>query len=398
MSDYPGRDRINHDMNRDQLEEFESDATMSSTWQRRPVAVIFFVAFLLVLLWAAGRILAPFLDAILIAAIVVTFTYPWYRRLSEMMKNRRELAAVVMLIVVTVTIVIPSFFLMTALVHQATTLFDLIQNADANEILASLRIEGNLARIAAVIPGFDPDSIRPDQLIVGVIEKIPGWVASYGGKLLSGLTGVAIGFVFMILAAYYFYVEGERLVKIVEDISPLPEEYERQIVRTFTGVVDATFRGQILTALAQGAVTSIGLAIAGIPGWLFWGAVASLFSLIPMVGAAAVWAPGAIYLFAVAALKDTSWTPAIFLAIWGIAVVSLIDNLIRPWAMKSGTNMSAIVLFFSIVGGLRAFGFVGLIIGPLVFALLVTFVQMFRHFFASEAFGDSSVSPPVAER
>jgi predicted PurR-regulated permease PerM len=164
-------------------------------------------------------------------------------------------------------------------------------------------------------------------------------------------------------------------------LSPLPDEYDEEIIHKFRSVVDATFRGQVLTAIAQGLVTGIGLAIAGVPAPILWGAVAALFSLIPMVGAAAVWVPASIYLFVLASMDRIGWGWGIFLVVWGIAVVSVVDNLIRPWAMKAGTNMHAIVLFFSIIGGLSAFGFVGIILGPLVVALLVTVIAIYRDFF-----------------
>ncbi|MCA1733540.1 MAG: AI-2E family transporter, partial [Acidobacteria bacterium] len=203
----------------------------------------------------------------------------------------------------------------------------------------------------------------------------------YGGSLLASLTSIAIGFIFMLLAAFFFYVSGETVVEELKVLSPLPDEHEHEILERFKGVIDATFRGQILTAIAQGVVTAIGLAIAGIPAAAFWGSVAAIFALIPMVGAAAVWLPAAIYLFARSAMQETAMWPAIFLVIWGAALVSLVDNLIRPWAMRRGTDMSAIMLFFSIIGGIRAFGLIGLILGPLVFALFATMIPMYKYFF-----------------
>lgn len=356
-------------------------------WREQPITTVFFLAIALIIAWAGIKILLPFLTPILLAAIIVTFTWPVYRRIRDRVKGRSNLAATLMLLIVTVTIILPASLLILLLIQQASTLFVTIQNTDYSDVLESLRIQERIAYIQRVAPWVDIEAIQPGKLIVGAVERIPRWVATYGGSLLASLTNVAIGFVFMLLAAFFFYVEGESIVDELRIISPLPDEYERQIVDSFKGVIDATFRGQILTAIAQGFVTAIGLAIAGIPAAAFWGAVAAIFSLIPMVGAAAVWVPAAIYLFARSAMHDSSLVPAIFLVIWGALVVSLVDNLIRPWAMRRGTNMSAILLFFSILGGIRAFGIIGLILGPLVFALFVTMVQMYKYFFTPQLVG-----------
>jgi predicted PurR-regulated permease PerM len=341
--------------------------------------VVAFALFALLILWAAGKIVAPYITPILIAAIIVTFTFPLYRKLRDRMKGRGGLAAVVMLIGITVVIAIPAFILTLMLVQQATHLIELIQRTDFQAVLSSIQLNERLGWVRRYVPAFNPGAISFDQVIVRIVQQIPAFVAAYGTKVLGGFAGVLIGFAMTLLASYFFYTEGERLVEEVKSLSPLPDEYDEEIFRKFRGVVDATFRGQVLTALAQGLVTGIGLAIAGVPAPVLWGAVAALFSLIPMVGAATVWVPASIYLFILASLERAQWWQGVFLVAWGIGVVSLVDNLIRPWAMKSGTNMNAIVLFFSIIGGLAAFGFTGLILGPLVFALLVTVVEMYRE-------------------
>ncbi len=349
--------------------------------KKRPLAVATFFLLAVLVLWATGKILAPYITPILLGVIIATFTFPVYRRLRTRMKDRHQLAAGLMLLGVTLTIILPAFILMMLLVQQATTVFELVQKTDFQAIVKQLRIDERLALVERYVPGFDSSVVQPDQLVARAVQTIPGLVASHGATALASFANIILGFLMMLLAAYYFYTEGEKIVQELVYLSPLPDEYDEEIIQRFRGVVDATFRGQILTALAQGAVTGIGLAIAGVPAPVLWGAVAALFSLIPMVGAAAVWVPATIYLFIAASFGNTSYGYAIFLLVWGLLVVSVVDNLIRPWAMKSGTNMNAIVLFFSILGGISAFGFVGILLGPLVFALLVTVAHIYKNFF-----------------
>src|SRR5260370_40151221 len=109
------------------------------------------------------------------------------------------------------------------------------------------------------------------------------------------IVGLVIGLFLVLLSAYFFYVEGETIVAEAETLSPLPARYNRQFAENFKGVIDATFRGQVITSLTQGIFIGIGLAIAGIPRAILWGAVATVLSLVPIVGSAAVWIPAALY-------------------------------------------------------------------------------------------------------
>lgn len=353
----------------------------SAQSKQHSLAVATFGLFAILVLWAAWKVLLPYITSILLAVIVVTFTFPWYRRLRARLNGRAGWAAVLMLLLITVTLVLPALILTMLLVEQATNLFDLLQKTDFQSMFASMRLTERLMWVKRFIPGFDPATIRAEEVILRIVRQVPALVATHGSAFLAGFANIVIGFLMMLLAAYYLYIEGERLAMEAKYLSPLPDEYDEEIFDKFRGVVNATFRGQILTAIAQGTVTGVGLAIAGVPAPLLWGAVAALFSLIPMIGAAAVWVPATIFLFLEASFRGGGYGWAIFMLAWGILVVSLVDNVIRPWAMRSGTNMDAIVLFFSILGGISAFGFIGIILGPLVFALLVTVIHIYKNFF-----------------
>jgi predicted PurR-regulated permease PerM len=186
----------------------------------------------------------------------------------------------------------------------------------------------------------------------------------------------------VLLSMFFFYVSGEEIVKQLSLLSPLPKRYDREFGERFKDVIDATFRGQVFTGIAQGVMTGIGLAIAQVPGAGFWGALAALLSLIPMVGAAAVWVPASIYLVISASMGNRPWWQAIFMILWGVIPVSLVDNIVRPWAMKGKAQLPAIPLLFAVLGGMQAFGFVGLVIGPLVFSLLMSIIDIYKSSFS----------------
>lgn len=348
----------------------------------RPLAVLVFAALALLILWAAWKIVSPFAAPILLALVIVTFSYRWYQRLTVKLKGRRNLAALIMVIGITLVVVIPATLLGLMLVQQATYLMQTMSVDEIRGYFNPERLGPVVATVQRYFPTFDPTTIRLDEMLVGAARQISAWVATRGSALFAGAAGLLFGFIMMLLASFYLYVEGENLGRNLMYLSPLPDEYDKEMFVKFHGVIDATFRGQILTAIAQGLLTGIGLAICGVQGAVFWGTIAAVFAIIPMVGAFIVWFPAGVYLLLKAASTGESYGWGIFLLLWGAIVVSLVDNIIRPWAMRSGLDMNAILLFFAILGGLIAFGISGLILGPLVFALLVTVLDMYRRFFA----------------
>ncbi|HET7434612.1 MAG TPA: AI-2E family transporter [Thermoanaerobaculia bacterium] len=360
----------------------ESELERKPEW--RLAGIIFFAVVAIMLLYAAFMILWPFMTAILLGAILVTLTFGTFKRVRERTKGSSVRAAVVMLISTTFIIVIPATVLAVLLVQQANVVVDRLQSGEAQQMVKRFDVQPYLLWIRRIAPNFDPATLSPDRLLLPAMRQVPGWVAHHGGAVIGGLAGMILGFFLVLLSMFFFYVEGESIVRQLSILSPLPKKYDHEFGPRFKDVIDATFRGQLFTAIAQGLATAIGLAIARIPGAAFWGAVAALLSLIPMVGAAAVWVPAAIYLCIAATMGSAAWWQAIFLIIWGVTVVSLVDNIVRPWAMRGKAQLPAIPLLFAVLGGLQAFGFVGLVIGPLVFSLLMSILEIYKQSFSLE--------------
>lgn len=366
----------------------ESGETLGTELEQRPkwrvAGVVFFGLLSMLLLYAAFRIIWPFMTAILLGAILVILTFGIFRRLRERMKGSSNRAAWTMLVGTTFVLVIPALILVLLLVQQADVVVDKLRSGEAQATVKRIDVQPYLQWIKRVAPNFDTKSLSPERLVLPAMQQIPGWVARNGGAVVGGLAGMLLGFALVLLSMYFFYTEGESILLQLSLLSPLPARYDREFMERFKDVIDATFRGQVFTGLAQGATTGIGLAIAQVPGAGFWGAVSALLSLIPMVGAAAVWVPASIFLAISASMGTRPWWPAIFLIIWGLIPVSLIDNVVRPWAMSGKAQLPAIPLLFAVLGGLQAFGFVGLVIGPLVFSLLMAIIDIYKRSFSTK--------------
>ncbi|HEV7241075.1 MAG TPA: AI-2E family transporter [Thermoanaerobaculia bacterium] len=364
-------------------EPVESGIEQKPQW--RLAGVIFFGLLALLLLYAAFRIIWPFMTAILLGAILVTLTFGIFKRVRARMGGSSNKAAIVMLLATTLLLVIPALILSIMLVQQANVVVEKLQSGEAQALVKRIDFEPVLALVKRVAPNFDPKTLSPDRLLLPAMQKIPGWVARHGGAVIGGLAGMVLGFALVLLTMFFFYTEGEEILSQLSVLSPLPKKYDREFAERFKDVIDATFRGQVFTGIAQGTMTGIGMAIAGVPGSGFWGAVAALLSLIPMVGAAAVWVPASIYLVISATMGTRPWWQAIFMILWGLIPVSLVDNIVRPWAMRGKAQLPAIPLLLAVLGGLQAFGFVGLVIGPLVFSFLMAMIDIYKRSFAAKS-------------
>ena len=371
-----------------------ADVEIERRPQWRLAGVIFFGLFALLLLYAAFRIIWPFMTAILLGAILCTLTFGIFRRVRNRFKGSSTKAAVVMLLGITFVVVIPALILAILLVQQANVVVERLQSGDAQAMIRRIDVATYLEPIRRIAPQFDPKTLSPERLLLPAMQQIPGWVARHGGAVVGGLAGLVLGFALVLLSMFFFYVEGEEIVQQLSVLSPLPRKYDREFAERFKDVIDATFRGQVFTGIAQGAMTGIGLAIAQVPGSGFWAAVAALMSLIPMVGAAAVWVPAAIYLVISASMGHRPWWQAVFMILWGVLFVSLVDNIVRPWAMRGKAQLPAIPLLFAVLGGMQAFGFVGLVIGPLVFSLLMSIIDIYKSSFSAKRTGAVVQSSP----
>jgi predicted PurR-regulated permease PerM len=358
-------------------------AGRNRTAEWRTPSVVFFSIIAIAVLWAAVRILLPFSGAIIVGAFLAIVTFPWYRRIRARVGGREQLATFLTLGLLTLVIVIPGFILVMLLIQQANELFARLRAADVQKVMASMNIADHLRWIQHRFPTFDPEQINPNRLILPLIDALPAWVATHGAAIVGGIADMLLAFGLMVLAIYFFFLQGEKLIAELKVLSPLQAEYDDQLLSKFESVVNATFRGQLSTSIAHGAATAVGFAIAGLPGSIFWGAVAAIASVIPVVGASVIWGPAAIYLFVAASSAGAGWFSPIFLTIWGLTVISMIDNVVRPMVMKGESEMSAIPLLFAIIGGLKVFGFIGLLIGPLILALLITVIDIYSKSFGA---------------
>jgi predicted PurR-regulated permease PerM len=187
-----------------------------------------------------------------------------------------------------------------------------------------------------------------------------------GGSVVMSALGTAVSFVVMLFVLFFVLRDGPALARQVVRMAPIEQRRRTLLWQHLSDVTRAVFLGIGLTALAQGVLLGVGFWIAGLPSPLVFGVIGVILALIPMVGPALLWVPAAIWL----AIQGHQGY-AIFLALWGAVVVSLVDNLLRPLLISGRAEVPTLAVFVGVMGGLAAFGFIGLFVGPIVLGLLV---------------------------
>ncbi len=189
---------------------------------------------------------------------------------------------------------------------------------------------------------------------------------SSGGMMLMGALGTTVSFALMLFVLFFVLRDGPTLAQQVVRLLPIEGRRRTLLQKHLTDMTRAVFLGLGLTAVAQGVLLGVGFWIAGLPSPLVFGVLGVILALVPMVGPALLWIPAAIWL---AARGDTGY--AIFLALWGSVVVGLVDNLLRPLLISGRAEVPTLAVFIGVIGGLAAFGFIGLFVGPIVLGLLM---------------------------
>jgi|WetSurMetagenome_2_1015567.scaffolds.fasta_scaffold191889_1 predicted PurR-regulated permease PerM len=352
---------------------------------------IVLLVLLLGALYLAFRIIRPFLDPILLAAILAPIVYPLFRWLRDRLRGRATPAAVATCLLVVIVILGPLSLLTVAVVNQGASSVQAIQtwvkDGQLDALMTGPKMDSFRAFAARAMPLVDPERLDLKKVVLSASSRLGNFVASNAGALLSSTGGMVANVVLMLFILFFFVRDGEALLVGLRALSPLRSDQEEMLLKQFRVVSRSSLLGILGTAVAQGTVGGIGLAIAGLPG-VFWGSVMVFTSLIPFVGTALVWAP------AVAFLLITGHTGmAIFLALWSILLVGTIDNFLRPILMKGGSEMSTLWMLFAVLGGLQLFGMPGLVYGPIVFGLCQVLLRLYQS-----EFGDflTRLPPPDA--
>jgi predicted PurR-regulated permease PerM len=343
---------------------------MSDLHERRVLVFLVLAALALTFL-----IVKPFWIAFFLAAVISAAIRPAMEWLSRKLRGRRSVAAALLTIAVLVVVVVPVASLGAVLVNQVIQGIEWLRETIQSEGVWGLieRLPGPAQDAAREVLQAVP---RPERQLQRLAGEQGGQAAAAVGGVLAATGTVLFQTVMMLIALFFFLVDGGRLVDWIDARVPLRPGQFRVLVEDFRQTSVSVVVASIGTAAIQTATAVVGYVIARAPNLLFLTLTTFIVALIPAIG-------GAFVVVGVALLLLATGHPiaGTFLAIWGLAVVSLSDNVARPYLLKGGMELHGGLVFFALLGGLAAFGGVGLILGPLIVTFLVTVTKLYRREF-----------------
>lgn len=339
-----------------------------------------FLAMLVGVSLAFVLLMKPFFGPIFWAIAIALIFHPFQLFLVRRLGVRPNVNALITLTVCMLIVVIPVLVLVTSLVAEGLGIYEQIQDGEIKPGEYIDQVNNSFPAIQALLAQFDINFSeirdRVVSLFVGGSQFLAKQALGVGQNTFQFFLGLAL----MVYLAFFLLRDGSKLVDLLIRALPLGDERERLLFAKFAEVTRATVKGNLLIAIIQGALGGIIFWLLGIGGALLWGVVMAIFSLLPAVGAALVWVPAAIYLAAVGNILE-----AVVLTIFGVVVIGLADNVLRPILVGRDTKLPDYIVLLSTLGGLAMFGINGFVMGPLVAALFMAFWGIFIREFSEES-------------
>ena len=344
----------------------------------------FFFALLLVILYGAFLILSPFLKAITWAAILAVVFYPAYAWLLKLFRGRATAAALTIIVLITLIIVLPGLQFISFLSDEAV---DLVKSVASLVNGEGIEIWRQKPWVQELLRWWDKLGVQLESFDFKVDWKgllLQGAQLS-SGVLVSQATGIAqniflflANFVIVLLTLFFFLRDGADFCYRLRRLLPMDHEHQERLFRNIFDSMSAVVHGSLVVAMVQGFLAGLAYWVLGVPYAVLWGVVTAFAALLPVGGTTVVSVPAAIYLF-----LEGQTVRGFLLLGWCLGVVVMIDNILKPILIGTRLRLPMLVLFFGILGGLSVFGALGLILGPVLFALLAALFDLYLEEYAA---------------
>jgi predicted PurR-regulated permease PerM len=343
----------------------------------------FFFGVFAFLLYQLLLILSLFADVIVWAASLTLVFWPIHQSVQRRLPGRLNTPAALTTSGVFLLVFLPILFIAWMVVVQSTQLYPTVL-----DWITVFRTEG-IGKLVGIMPPFMQDywqSINAyinqssvlsqfdlEQFILSNINTISLMVANFGAVTAGAILLGFINILLILTLMFFCFRDGERFLHWLFGIIPMSAVHAEAVALRVYLTVTAVIGSALITALIQGIIAMVGYLIAGVPLAVFFGVLTGFCAMIPVVGAGLVWLPIGIFVFT----QDTSW--GIFLLVWGFFLVSLIDNFLKPILIGSRARIPILLIFCSIIGGANVYGVTGLLVGPILIAVLLAFITIYRE-------------------
>lgn len=348
---------------------------MSPLLEERAAAPRFSLGWIRMLVLAGGailigylcwRILAPFVTPLSWAFALAILAQPVYRWLS--CRIPRPLAALITVILAAAILIVPAFYLARTLVREAA---DVVNRISREAESGSLRAALENGRWLGPLFGWLDSQVDLPKETVQLARSFAGWASSMLSSVLTASIRVMTQIAVTLFVLFYFLRDGDRMLRTLRQAVPLPSPEVEALFARIALMIRVSLGGKVIVACLQGILGGLMFYWLDLRAPVFWGFAMAILSLFPVVGSFVIWLPAAI-MFAI----QGDWRHAVILAVWGIAVIHPVDNLLGPVLVGSRLRTHTLLMFFSIIGGLAAFGASGLVLGPVTLAVVTALVEL----------------------
>jgi predicted PurR-regulated permease PerM len=327
------------------------------------------------MLWIVqGLLLAVFW-----AALLASIFHSWQLRCVALLKGRESLAALLVMLLIVSIVLVPLALVALAVTRESAILYERVTSGQI-DVQAPLEwARRQLPVVSDLLARFDLDASRLREWLSSAAVTVSRFLANKAVTLGQNALVFNVQLFVMLYLLFFFIRDGAALVERIVHAMPLGDRRERLLLAKFAEVSRATLKGTLVIGLIQGIIGGITFALLGIEAAVFWGVVMTVLSVLPAVGAALVWVPAAVWLFASGALVE-----GVILVAVGSLIIGLIDNFLRPILVGRDTKLPDYLILLSTLGGLATLGISGFVLGPIIAALCLVGWQMFAEEFAEQ--------------
>jgi len=355
-------------------------STVNQTW----LVTAFFFALLLVILYGVFLILSPFLTAIIWSAILAILVYPLYAWLVRQLRGRATLAGLIVIALIALLVVVPGVELAWFLSDEAVALAQSVRGLLSGDDLAQWTAK---PWVRQMLGWWDSLSFRLVDFKINWKDLALQAAQASSSILVAQVKGLAqnvllfaVNFAIVLVTLFFLLRDGADFCVRLRRLLPMDREHQERLFQNIVNAVTAVVHGCLLVAMVQGFLAGLAFWLTGVPYSALWGVATAFAALIPLGGTTLVTIPASLYL-----ILQGDNVKGVVLLVWCLGVVVTIDNVLKPFFIGSRIKMPTIFLLFGILGGLAVFGALGLILGPVLFALLTALLDLYSEEYGADA-------------
>lgn len=342
-----------------------------------------FVIFFVFIIFLAYLIVKPFVTAILTSAILAYVFYPLYKAVNKKIR-RKNISALIVSILIIFMLTVPFLFILGAITRESQFVYikakQIFTTGDVFSIGCAPGAETSACKFSKLLGGFiGIPKVR--YHLEDSIERITTSVSEGASRFVFSIPTIFLNIFVTFFTTFYLFKDGKKLMDKIKRLLPLKLHHQKQILQQLDETTYAIIYGSLLIAAIQGGVGAIGFYLFGVSSPLMWGIMMAILALLPFIGTALIWLPVSAVVIVQGFSMNSTGTifRGIGLLLYGALIISTIDNILKPHVIGKRARIHPVLVLLGVLGGIAFFGFIGFVIGPLILALFVNFIEIYER-------------------